>query len=237
MRISLKRSVMDYLEEHIPARKMLEKMENIGKIYLIGGVLREFQDHNSIQYLRDIDIVIDVFDEKEWGFFLQNYKPTKNEFGGNKFKCSGLIFDAWRIEETWAFRNRLVPFKKQEEAKCLINTVYLNLDGIVYDWTNEQWHMKKYREAMQSRILDVVLKENPKKELNLARACVLRDRYDMEFSDRLSTEFEEYFREFKNKEEGINKIYEIAKRRYVDHGKYQIEDVNMIVREYLLARF
>ncbi len=35
-------------------------MEEIGNIYLIGGVLREFKDNNKIINLRDIDIIIDI---------------------------------------------------------------------------------------------------------------------------------------------------------------------------------
>lgn len=231
--MTLKNAVKKYLSDHIPAKVMMNQMEQIGRLYLIGGVLREYQDHKDIRYLRDIDIVIDVLDEDKWKRFLQEYQPTINEFGGYKFICEGLVFDSWRIEETWAFRNHIISFSSGKAICALADSVYLNLDSIVYDWTNDIWKMDKYQKAMESKILDIVLEKNPRIALNLSRACILRERYNMKFSTSLENVTRNYIRQYDDENEGIKHICEAARKRYVEHGNYTETDIDHIVRKYL----
>lgn len=52
--------IENYLNYHPPAEQLFKELYEIGEIYLIGGVLREFLDAGDIKNLRDIDIVINT---------------------------------------------------------------------------------------------------------------------------------------------------------------------------------
>lgn len=43
----------------------------------------------------------------------------------------------------------------------LTDSVYLNINAIAYDLSNDKWNDFGYGKAMESNILDLVLAENP----------------------------------------------------------------------------
>ena len=93
----------------------------------------------------------------------------------------------------------------------LPKTVFLNLDAIIYDFNENIWHDEKYLEAMNSRVIDVVLEKNPRILLNIVRAMVLKKRYGMSFSDGL----QKIIREQMNLEKDFTgRLLEIQEERY-----------------------
>ena len=86
----MKNSIRSYLMDHPPAAEIFKKIELAGNIILIGGVLREFLDHNKIQNLRDIDIIVDVKNETQWTSVIDNYSLRTIRFGGHKILCQDL---------------------------------------------------------------------------------------------------------------------------------------------------
>ena len=70
----------DYLEKHYPARILFDRLQTMGNIYLIGGVLREIKDNGTIHYLRDIDMVLDTSDENAYNRFISEYSAERNRF-------------------------------------------------------------------------------------------------------------------------------------------------------------
>ena len=183
--ISLKAAVTKYLSKYPPAQELFSRLLYAGDIYLIGGVLREFCDNGDLVALRDVDIVVDVKSQTHWQAVLQDYSLRSNRFGGYKLYCSGLLIDTWSIDQTWAFRESFVNATHDDYVRLLPETVFLNIDAIIYDWTRECWYNQHYLEAMKSRMLDVILPENPQITLNLVRAFVLQERYQMSLSSKL----------------------------------------------------
>ena len=61
----------DYFISRPQLRELYDLLEQVGYIYLIGGVLREYKDHECIINLRDIDITIDVQSEQKWQNFCK----------------------------------------------------------------------------------------------------------------------------------------------------------------------
>lgn len=181
----IKSSIIQYLDNHPPAKCLFDKLLSIGEVYLIGGVLREYRDHKAIKNLRDIDIVVDVKQNKAWDDIICEYFSKANRFGGNKLRCDDLLMDVWSIDQTWAYRNECVHCNRNQYFEYLPETVFLNIDGIIFDWKNEVWNDAKYKAAMESKILDVVLPQNPQLCLNILRAFILQKRYEMTLSDRL----------------------------------------------------
>lgn len=66
-----------------------------------------------------------------------------------------------------------------------MDTVFLNIDAIVYDMKRDIWYEEGYQEAIKTQVLNVVLESNPEIPLNIVRAMVLKKRYNMAYSKRL----------------------------------------------------
>lgn len=207
----LKEIIYQYLEKYPPALNLFHMLEEIGNIYLIGGVLREFKDNNKIINLRDIDIIIDIKNSVCLEKILSKFDVGKNRFGGYKLFCSGLVVDIWSLDETWAYKNQILKCKSTNYVECLTSTVFLNIDAIVYDMKNNIWYDRKYQEAMRSRVLDVVLECNPEVPLNVIRAIMLKKRYDMTYSKRLKCIIK---KEMNARENFLDMLMNIQVKRY-----------------------
>lgn len=205
---NLNQEVKKYLVMHPPALKLYNELEKAGDIYLIGGVLREYRDKKEIQNIRDIDIIIDVMDEERWQDILAQYQPKKNRFGGYKLICSGLMVDVWQLKETWAYKENIISCDSTKYLQMLPDTVFLNIDAIIYDVKNNIWYDEKYRDAMDNRVIDIVLEKNPEVLLNIVRALVLKKQYKMSFSAKMTgiikkeeaqyTDFTDFLQELMN---------------------------------------
>lgn len=200
-----------FLDQYSPALEMYKMLEHAGDLYLIGGVLREYKDKGDIQELRDIDIIIDIASENYWEAFLQAYLPERNCFGGYKVLCGKFIFDVWILKETWAYREKVVSCASEEYVRYLPETVFLNLDAIVYDIKRNLWYDQKYQEAMKSQVIDVVLEKNPQILLNIVRAFLLKKRYAMSFSEKLVSIIEN---ERNKNQDFVENLMQIQKKRY-----------------------
>jgi len=207
----VKTIINNYLKQFPPAYEIFYELQNLGFVYLIGGVLREFRDYGKIRYLRDIDIILDIDDVEACEKILAMHNPQRNSFGGYKIECNGLIVDIWLLKETWAYREGIIRCASNEYSKKLIETVFLNIDGIMFDWKNEVWYDKIYQEAMQSRILDVVLSDNPQILLNIIRAMILKNRYQMNYSERLKSII---CQRMKQESQMVERLYRIQQKRY-----------------------
>lgn len=220
---NLKETIYLYLEKYPPALTLFRTLEETGNIYFIGGVLREFRDNHDIIHLRDIDIIIDIKKGERWKKLLSEYDVGTNRFGGYKLFCSGLIVDIWPLGETWAYKNQIIKCKPAKYVECLTSTVFLNIDAIVYDMSRNVWYDSGYREAMESKVLDVVLECNPAIPLNIIRAIVLKKRYDLAYSTKLKYIIR---KEMHEKENFFDMLMDIQMKRYKKEilTKESIED-------------
>ena len=81
----MKNSIRNYLRDHPPAAEIFKKIELAGDVILIGGILREFLDHNKIQNLRDIDIIVDVKTNLNGQGLLRNILSEQIDLADIKF--------------------------------------------------------------------------------------------------------------------------------------------------------
>lgn len=219
---NIEKVLRSYLSHHPPAAELFQKLLQLGNVYLIGGVLREFCDNQDIVSLRDIDIIVDTENENEYQTFMESYHPEINRFGGYKIACSGLIFDTWLLHRTWAYTTNNVSARPDEYAQKLIETVFLNMDAIVYDMKNNIWYDEPYQQAMKTKILDIILAENPYLELNIVRSLVIKRRYNMEISENLKSVIRKYI---SSTEHFTENLYAVEKARYTNAvlSKYELE--------------
>jgi hypothetical protein len=129
-----------------------------GGIYLFGGILRDLALFGRKGFASDIDLVV----EGDWKHVIVHLKAlgaNQNRFGGFRLNVDGWPVDIWSACETWAIREGFVRYRGIES---LTETTILNWDAILMDWRTKQVVARpKYFREIQSRVLDIVLVENP----------------------------------------------------------------------------
>lgn len=191
---NIKAEIEKYLKKYPLAIYIYKQLIQIGDVYAMGGLLREYRDHSEIIELRDADFTINIKNRKMWNELLEQVPHKNNQFGGYKFVCSGFIIDVWDVKTTWAFKKGKVKIENENYFDNLTKTVFLNLDAIVYDLTNEKWNDQAYQNALKKGEVGIVLKDNPFEELNILRAMILREKYDMKYSSELARILLNYFK-------------------------------------------
>lgn len=129
-----------------------------GDVYLFGGIIRDLALLGRKGFNSDIDLVV----EGNWSHFvsyLESLNAHKNKFGGYRLMVGEWPVDIWNAEETWAIKQGLVQYKG---IASLTETTVLNWDAILMNWRTRSFiYRKNYFEDMKSRVLDIVLEENP----------------------------------------------------------------------------
>jgi hypothetical protein len=129
-----------------------------GDIHLFGGVLRDLALFGRRGFNSDIDLVV----EGKWHYcipFLQLLGAHQNKFGGFRLEVAGWPIDIWNAEETWAIKQGLVPYLG---ISSLTKTTVLNWDAVLMNWRTRSFIYKEgYLDALKSRVLDIVLEQNP----------------------------------------------------------------------------
>ena len=127
-------------------------------MYLFGGVLRDIALLGRRGFNSDIDLVV----EGNWSScvrYIESLDARKNKFGGYRLEIAGWPIDIWNARETWAIKQGLVPYKN---IASLTRTTVLNWDAILMNWRTRCFvYREDYIEAINSRVLDIVLEKNP----------------------------------------------------------------------------
>lgn len=129
-----------------------------GDVYLFGGVLRDLALLGQRGFNSDIDLVV----EGDWDNcvdYLESLGARKNKFGGYRLNVADWPVDIWNAKETWAIRQGFVQYKG---IASLTETTVLNWDAILMNWRTQIFvHRKSYLEDIKTRVLDIVLAQNP----------------------------------------------------------------------------
>lgn len=157
--------------------KVLEQLQTLGDSVILGGAVR---DYKLGKQPRDIDIVVDCPTGKL--NVLRDYEGKRNNFGGYKVVINKVEFDIWSLESTWALKN---DSKFEKKLDVIPETVFFNMDAIIYYMHTGQVVDKGFSQAMESRTLDIVYEPNPYPYLCVSKALIALDKYDMKPSERL----------------------------------------------------
>jgi hypothetical protein len=129
-----------------------------GDVYLFGGLLRDLALLGARGFNSDVDLVV----EGNWLEciqYLEHMRAHRNKFGGYRLKVGEWDVDVWNARETWAIRQGLV---KYAGIQSLTETTVLNWDAILMNWRTKNFvHKDNYLDQIQSRVLDIVLEQNP----------------------------------------------------------------------------
>jgi hypothetical protein len=205
---NIKNDLINMLGKYSETLDFVEKLSETGELLFFGGAVRDIYVKND-QYPRDFDIAIKFKDEYKFNRLIDQYEYKKNRFGGYKIKVSGIDFDIWDYKNTWAFKNtELTPSEEN-----LARSVYLNIDGVVYNFNSNCLYADLLKESLLKAELDISLEENPHVELNLLRALVFKKKYNLNLSNKLKTVFQFYVDSL-NEENLINHLLDVQLSHY-----------------------
>nr|WP_076983753.1 hypothetical protein [Bacillus velezensis] len=205
---NVKVELINLLGKYSETLEFVEKLAETGELLFFGGAVRDIYLKND-QYPRDFDIAIKFNDKLKFHNFIKNYEYRMNRFGGYKFKISDVDFDIWDLNNTWAFKNtNLTPSEEN-----LARSVYLNIDGVVYNFNSNCLYADLLRESLMKSELDISLEENPHVELNLLRALVFKRKYNLNFSSKLRRVFK-YYIESTKENNLVNHLLELQLSHY-----------------------
>ncbi|PHV72211.1 hypothetical protein CS063_01680 [Sporanaerobium hydrogeniformans] len=218
---NLSRDFIELMQVYPMAEQMINELSIDNELLLFGGSVREYLESGFRNIPRDFDIVIKKKRKNSLEDILCKYPHKKNRFGGYKVRINSLEFDIWKLEDTWAFVNNKV--KASEEN--LVNTVFLNLDAIVYNLEKEMLYDEIYKQAKQEQCLNIVLHENPHLDLNILRAINFAEKYNMSLSEELRYMISELIQENNNYYE---RLYSIQFNHYGSEKFTKIEINNYL---------
>src|SRR5690349_10205703 len=126
----LKRRFREFLAFHgdkataavrLSIREVLDRVvERRWRAYIVGGTLRDVMLAPTSSFPRDIDIVISGVSEERLETTFLDLVNRRTRFGGlhlvTQFSYGGIsssrgqvVFDVWRLEDTWGIRNAGLP--------------------------------------------------------------------------------------------------------------------------------
>ncbi|MGD6818305.1 hypothetical protein ACQCVE_14690 [Metabacillus sp. 113a] len=187
----------------------IEELTNVGDLLFFGGSIRDicfFQENPPMP--RDFDIAINFKNRHLFDSIIKKYSYKKNRFGGYKINISNVEFDIWDLENTWAFKYTNLSPSEENLAK----SVYLNIDGIVYNFNKAWVYDEDFRTSVRDCKLDITLEENPQVELNLLRAIVFKEKYKLKFSSRLKKVYKNYLND--KSDRLVDSLYELQLSHY-----------------------
>lgn len=223
---NLKNQLIYLLGKNSSTLNFIEELSDSGDLLFFGGSIRDiclFPDNPPLP--RDFDIAINFKNKTEFELITKKYNYRKNRFGGYKFKIADMEFDIWDLENTWAFNNTNLQVCEENLAK----SVYLNIDGIVFNFNKSRVYDELFQNSIKSCKLDINLEANPQVELNLLRALVFKDKYKNEYKLRFSKKLKDVFKEYLKNESTVlvDNLYDLQcmhyKENYLSKEKIKYE--------------
>lgn len=223
---NLKNQLIYLLGKNSSTLNFIEELSDSGDLLFFGGSIRDiclFPDNPPLP--RDFDIAINFKNKTEFELITKKYNYRKNRFGGYKFKIADMEFDIWDLENTWAFNNTNLQVCEENLAK----SVYLNIDGIVFNFNKSRIYDELFQNSIKSCKLDINLEANPQVELNLLRALVFKDKYKNEYKLRFSKKLKDVFKEYLKNESTVlvDNLYDLQcmhyKENYLSKEKIKYE--------------
>lgn len=170
----LKRRIDDYLwrEDGLPIQRLREilatKFEPLGRVAIIGGLVRDIARKGKVGFRSDIDLVIDA-DPAHVAALAAELDATPNRFGGYASVHPHWKVDFWSLPNTWASAVGLV---RTDKLADLVGTTFFDCDAICYEVKERKVHaLPGYLERLAGRSIDINLLPNPTIDGNLLRAA------------------------------------------------------------------
>lgn len=210
--------------------QLLTELAKVFHIVFFGGVVRDILYGHERQ-IRDIDLVL--YPKNESDMNRQDELLEKavknicgnsyryNQFHGYKIKGKINSMDIWLLKDTWAFQRNLLPVSPSN----LLQSVYLNIDA--YAWHYNERTFISHCDTRGIQTIDIVLEENACEWLNLVRAVVFSNKYNISLSDIIINKLHLMLKNWSSIE---NEVFSIEKRHY---GKIEVtgKDISNLIEK------
>lgn len=157
-----------------------------GRLSIFGGFLRDLLLREARFVPRDLDLVVGQIDDRCLAEIVRPFLVRRTRFGGYQLLLDGRRVDIWSLEHTWAFVMGLVRPASFAELPL---TTFLNIEAVVAEvgeqGIGEVWEEGFFR-AIDTRILNVNLAENPYPALCVVRSLVVAKKFQMSIERNLA---------------------------------------------------
>jgi hypothetical protein len=189
LRERLARFLTSQAASKAPLREALGRLEIHGwSAVIFGGVLRDLFVYGASETPRDVDVVILGASLSEFEHAFQDLIYEKTRFGGLRLRTKDWLIDIWRLGDTWAFREHLVP---DVSFAQLVRTTFLNVEAIAAEIFTTQGKQRRiyshgFLEAVKRRVVDINFEPNPFPALCVVRSLITAIKLNFSMSRRLA---------------------------------------------------
>jgi hypothetical protein len=166
-----------------------------GEAFLFGGALRDVAFGRKDK-VHDLDIFVSgPINLEEIGRFSSFSRKTN--FGGLRLFVGSFEVDAWELDKSYAFKSN---GSRSISAGNLLRSVCFSTDGVAVSLKSGRvTFTPAFRESLEGRILDFVVKPLEFERVVGTRIARLALKLDLELSDSVATYFRECLNEFGTK--------------------------------------
>ena len=165
-------------------RIVLEELRDLGRVVLIGGMLRDLAVLGNSDFRSDVDLVIAPRDREMFQRRVDSLDLSKNRFGGYSWPAGKWRIDVWVLRETWASVMGHVDVECFED---LVETTFFDFDAIIYKFeSKELFCPTTYFERLKERVFGINLRSNPNPVGNAVRAFRHARRLGFKWSPELT---------------------------------------------------
>ena len=165
----------------IPLREILQVVSSQSwRACLFGGLMYRLLAHGFNYKPRDVDIVLDGVSTEDLQRVFAKYPHKWTRFGGIRVQWRGWTFDLWPLDDTWAFREKIINPK--DNLTCgfdrLPESTFLDIEAVAVELTNDLRRVHQVYEhgifnAIQTRQVDINLEINSAPEQAVVRSLIL----------------------------------------------------------------
>lgn len=154
--------------DRAPVRQTIRELRSLGRLAIVGGMLRDIALLGNANFASDLDFVIDPYDQDRFDRYIKMNSGKINRFGGYSLPPLKWRIDIWALRQTWAHREGHVRITSMSDLQ---KATFFNCDAIIYDFDNKKVrHGQKYFHDLEHRALEVNLLPNPNPMGNFVRA-------------------------------------------------------------------
>ena len=166
-------------------REVLDRVvERKWRAYIVGGTLRDVMLAPASAFPRDIDLVVSGCSDDALESVFRDLVSRRTRFGGlhllTHFNYGAispsrgqLVFDVWRLENTWGIRDAGLP----PTIESFVRTPFLNIDTAAIELVPRKahCHVAEYGffESILSRTLEINYAPNPFPLVCIVRSLIM----------------------------------------------------------------
>ena len=155
----------------------------VGRVVVIGGLLRDLFLGGNQEFKSDVDFVIDPDSIAEFDRLANRLGARVNRFGGYCIELRRWKVDVWPRERTWA---AVHGYASVSSLPDLVNATFFDWDAVLYDLASRRVITQRcYFERIHRRVIDINLEPNPNPLGNAVRALRYAYRWDAALGQKL----------------------------------------------------